>query len=152
MDEVLDGDGKAASGLDHERAGELVAVAEPDAWFTYYYWLDDAPRARLRARAWTSTASPATTRPSCSWTRPTRWSRPRAGLALARKKARPALHDERGPAGPGARCAARHGRLPDDPADGPVLLCGDPAGKRDRVAAHDVRDLVLELAGLPGGA
>ena len=24
------------------RSGELVAVAEPDAWFTYYYWLDDA--------------------------------------------------------------------------------------------------------------
>ena len=29
-------------GLDHERSGELVAVAAPDAWFTYYYWLDDA--------------------------------------------------------------------------------------------------------------
>ena len=23
-------------------AGELVAVADADAWFTYYYWLDDA--------------------------------------------------------------------------------------------------------------
>ncbi len=27
--------------LDHPRSGELVALAEPDAWFTYYYWLDD---------------------------------------------------------------------------------------------------------------
>ena len=40
--EVLDASGKAAHGLDHPRAGELVLVAEPDAWFTYYYWLDDA--------------------------------------------------------------------------------------------------------------
>jgi predicted AlkP superfamily pyrophosphatase or phosphodiesterase len=24
------------------RAGDLVAVAKPDAWFTYYYWFDDA--------------------------------------------------------------------------------------------------------------
>src|SRR6185503_8803160 len=40
--EVLDEAGKRAQHLDHERAGELVAVAEPDAWFTYYYWLDDA--------------------------------------------------------------------------------------------------------------
>ncbi|MDQ4112171.1 MAG: alkaline phosphatase family protein, partial [Actinomycetota bacterium] len=40
--EVLDRAGQAAYGLDHERAGELVLVAEPDAWFTYYYWLDDA--------------------------------------------------------------------------------------------------------------
>ena len=27
--------------LDHPRSGELVALARPDAWFTYYYWLDD---------------------------------------------------------------------------------------------------------------
>ncbi len=25
----------------HERAGDLIVVAEEDAWFTYYYWLDD---------------------------------------------------------------------------------------------------------------
>ena len=40
--EVLDGAGKAAHALDHPRAGELVLVADPDAWFTYYYWRDDA--------------------------------------------------------------------------------------------------------------
>lgn len=39
--EVLDAAGKVAHGLDHARAGDLVAVAAPDAWFTYYYWLDD---------------------------------------------------------------------------------------------------------------
>lgn len=39
--EVLDQAGKERYGLNHERAGELVAIAEPDAWFTYYYWLDD---------------------------------------------------------------------------------------------------------------
>lgn len=27
--------------LDHPRSGEWVALAEPDAWFTYYYWNDD---------------------------------------------------------------------------------------------------------------
>lgn len=27
--------------LDHPRSGELIALAERDAWFTYYYWLDD---------------------------------------------------------------------------------------------------------------
>jgi len=42
VDQVLDGGGIRAHGLDHERSGELVAVAAPDAWFTYYYWLDDA--------------------------------------------------------------------------------------------------------------
>lgn len=28
--------------LDHPRSGELIALAQPDAWFAYYYWLDDA--------------------------------------------------------------------------------------------------------------
>ncbi|WP_436717331.1 alkaline phosphatase family protein [Roseiconus lacunae] len=27
--------------LDHPRSGELVALADGDAWFTYYYWLAD---------------------------------------------------------------------------------------------------------------
>lgn len=27
--------------LDHARSGELIALAESDAWFAYYYWLDD---------------------------------------------------------------------------------------------------------------
>ena len=38
---VLDQEGKRAHGLAHPRAGELIAVSKPDAWFTYYYWLDD---------------------------------------------------------------------------------------------------------------
>lgn len=33
---------KRAAGLDHSRAGDLIAVARENAWFTYYYWLDDA--------------------------------------------------------------------------------------------------------------
>ncbi len=28
-------------GLNHDRSGDLVAVADKDSWFTYYYWLDD---------------------------------------------------------------------------------------------------------------
>lgn len=27
--------------LNHDRSGELVVVSNHDAWFTYYYWLDD---------------------------------------------------------------------------------------------------------------
>jgi predicted AlkP superfamily pyrophosphatase or phosphodiesterase len=39
--EILDDAAKRAAGLDHPRSGELVLVASPGAWFTYYYWLDD---------------------------------------------------------------------------------------------------------------
>jgi predicted AlkP superfamily pyrophosphatase or phosphodiesterase len=39
---VLDRSAQAGWQIDHARSGELIVVAEPDAWFTYYYWLDDA--------------------------------------------------------------------------------------------------------------
>jgi len=39
--EVLDDEGKAEYGIDHENSGELVLVAEPSAWFQYYWWDDD---------------------------------------------------------------------------------------------------------------
>lgn len=42
VDYVLDAEGKKTHHLDHPRSGDLVAVAKPGAWFTYYYWLDDA--------------------------------------------------------------------------------------------------------------
>ncbi len=42
IEQVLDTAGKEEHHLNHPRAGDLVAIARPDAWFTYYYWLDDA--------------------------------------------------------------------------------------------------------------
>ncbi|HEX5220019.1 MAG TPA: nucleotide pyrophosphatase/phosphodiesterase family protein [Verrucomicrobiae bacterium] len=34
-------DEKAAHGLNHPRAGDLIVIAKEHAWFTYYYWLED---------------------------------------------------------------------------------------------------------------
>jgi predicted AlkP superfamily pyrophosphatase or phosphodiesterase len=42
IDQVLDGQMLRGKGLQHERAGDLVAVAKERYWFSYYYWLDDA--------------------------------------------------------------------------------------------------------------
>jgi hypothetical protein len=39
---VLDCAAKRGLGVDHERSGDLIAVAKENAWFTYYYWLDDS--------------------------------------------------------------------------------------------------------------
>lgn len=41
VDRAYDRTEQIALGLDHDRSGELVALSQPDAWFTYYYWLDD---------------------------------------------------------------------------------------------------------------
>jgi hypothetical protein len=42
VERVLGPAEKTAAGIDHPRAGQLIAVAAENAWFSYYYWLDDA--------------------------------------------------------------------------------------------------------------
>lgn len=42
VDQVLDRAAQQAAGIAHPRSGDLVAVSREDAWFTYYYWLDDS--------------------------------------------------------------------------------------------------------------
>ncbi|MEV4568794.1 nucleotide pyrophosphatase/phosphodiesterase family protein [Nonomuraea sp. NPDC049419] len=144
---VLDQDGKAAHDLDHPRSGELVLLAEPDAWFTYYYWLDDARApdfARLveihrkpgydPAELFFDPAAPGA-------------AKRRAGLALLRKKLGMRYLMSVVGLDAGARAVrGSHGLLPADPADAPVLLCSDPAPARDRYAATEVKDLLLRLA------
>lgn len=39
--DVLDEHGKVEKKIAHKRAGDLIAVSRPDAWFCYYYWTDD---------------------------------------------------------------------------------------------------------------
>lgn len=46
VDFVLDSETKGRLGIDHERSGELIAVCNPDHWFSYYWWtqLERAPQ------------------------------------------------------------------------------------------------------------
>ncbi|GJF33626.1 alkaline phosphatase family protein [Kitasatospora sp. NE20-6] len=150
VDLVLDAEGKAAHGLDHPRSGELVLVAGPDAWFTYYYWLDDACAPDF-ARTVEIHRKPGYDPAELLFDPEAPGAaRRRAALALARKKL--GLRYTMDVVGLDAAARAvrgSHGRLPDDPADGPVLLCSAVSAARDRIAATEVKGLLLELAGLP---
>jgi predicted AlkP superfamily pyrophosphatase or phosphodiesterase len=146
VDLVLDDAGKAAHGLDHPRAGELVLVAEPDAWFTYYYWLDDARAPDFAhlveihrkpgydpAELFFDPAAPG-------------GAKRRAAVALARKKLGMRYLMSVVGLDAGARAVrGSHGRLPADPADAPMLLCSDPAAAQERIAATEVKDFLLGL-------
>ncbi|WP_165987308.1 alkaline phosphatase family protein [Streptomyces sp. YIM 98790] len=148
VDLVLDRAAQRDHGLDHERSGELVLVAAPESWFTYYYWTDDA-RAPDFARGVEIHRKPGYD-PAELFFDPAEpvAARARAGLNLARKKLGLRYAMDVVPLD-GRWVRGTHGRLPDDPQDGPVLLCTDPAHKRDALAAADVRDLLLDLAALP---
>jgi len=38
---ILDRSEQSSYHINHERAGDLVLMADTDSWFTYYFWLDD---------------------------------------------------------------------------------------------------------------
>ncbi|WP_326799338.1 alkaline phosphatase family protein [Streptomyces sp. NBC_01808] len=144
--DVLSDSGKKAHGLDHPRAGELVAVAEPDAWFTYYYWLDD-DRAPDFAQLVEIHRKPGYD-PAELFMDPTDpYVRLRAVSAIARKKAGMRYRLAVVPLDP-APVRGTHGRLPDDERDGPVLLTTRPGATSGPVPATDVKSLLLSLAGL----
>lgn len=146
VEAVLDADGKAAVGLAHPRAGELVVVAERDAWFTYYYWLDDE-RAPDFARTVEIHRKPGYDPAELFMDPEDRFVKVRAGLALARKALGLRYTMDVVPLHP-APVRGSHGRLPDDPVDGPVVICSDAPAARDRLAATDVKPFLVELAGI----
>ncbi|MEU5199515.1 nucleotide pyrophosphatase/phosphodiesterase family protein [Streptomyces scabiei] len=146
VDAVLDDAGKAAHGLDHERSGELVAVADPDAWFTYYYWLDD-DRAPDFARQVEIHRKPGYDPAELLYDETVPAVKLRAIGQVARKKLGFRYRLSTVPLDP-AGVSGSHGRLPADPDDGPVLLCSAPEQARDGYAATEIKQLLLTLAGL----
>jgi predicted AlkP superfamily pyrophosphatase or phosphodiesterase len=145
--EVLAEPGKADHGLDHERAGELVLVADPDAWFTYYYWLspDRAPDFASHVEIHRKPGYD----PAELLFDPAGPGKAKARAAAALFRKRLGLRYRMNVVGLDAGADAirgSHGRLPDSAADSPVLLCSSelPA---ERFAATDVKALLLRLAG-----
>nr|WP_202429641.1 nucleotide pyrophosphatase/phosphodiesterase family protein [Streptomyces sp. SID4945] len=146
VDEIWDRTEQAAYGIDHPHAGELVAVAEPDAWFTYYYWLDDG-RAPDFAHGVEIHRKPGYDPAELFFDPSVPAVRAKAALGVLRKKAGMRAPLTVVPLDPGL-VRGSHGRLPAEDRDGPLLLCSDPAKERDRYHATEVKELLLGLNGL----
>ena len=120
VERVLGETEKEAAHLNHPRAGELVVVAEPDAWFTYYYWLDDA-RAPDFARIVDIHRKPGYD-PVEMFTDPTiKLLMPRVALKLLRKKLGFRMLMDIIPLD-ATLVKGSHGRPPATPAEGPLLM------------------------------
>lgn len=147
LDVLLDDEGKKAHHLDHPRSGELVALAEPDAWFTYYYWLDDA-RAPDFAPLVEIHRKPGYDPVELFMDPLDPYVKVKAATALARKKLGMRYRMAVVPLD-ASPVRGSHGRLPERDEDGPLLICSAPHAVGDRIAATDVKSLLLALAGLP---
>lgn len=139
--------------LDHPRAGDVVAVAARGAWFAYPYWLDEAAAPDF-ARTVDIHRKPGYD--PCELLLDPRLAlggKPRILRRLLQKKLGMRYLMDVVPLDP-SLVRGTHGRLPDDPREGPLFLCsrpfeacgGEPDG--ERVAMGSVRERVLALLGL----
>ncbi|MEU1970819.1 nucleotide pyrophosphatase/phosphodiesterase family protein [Microbacterium sp. NPDC019599] len=150
VDEVLDREGQARYGLDHERSGELVVVAEPGAWFTYYFWLDD-DRAPEYARGVDIHRKPGYDPAELFFDPADPLAKAKAGLNLVKKKLGLRYAMTTVPLDPSC-VRGTHGRLPSTAIDAPLLVTSDSTiigDSVDSIRAADVHDLILNAHGVP---
>jgi len=134
---------KTTNGLDHPNSGELVAVSAPDRWFSYYYWLDDA-RAPDFARTVDIHRKPGYDPVELFIDPAIRFPKLAAGWRLAKRMLGfrqlmdvISLKDTQ-------LVKGAHGRITDDPADGPLVISSEAALLPDGpVEATDFKALML---------
>jgi predicted AlkP superfamily pyrophosphatase or phosphodiesterase len=141
VESVSVGDERRQLGLDHARSGDIVAMSRADAWFSYYYWLDDA-----RAPDWARTVdihrkpgfdpvelflNPALRFPklSVAWRLAKRAAGQRALMDVIPLDA--------------TLVRGSHGRITDDAAEGPLLISSRPDLAAGPVRADQIKALML---------
>ncbi|HVC97512.1 MAG TPA: alkaline phosphatase family protein, partial [Pirellulales bacterium] len=146
IDMVLDRRRQAEFGIDHPRSGELVSVAAPGAWFTYYFWLDDALAPDF-ARTVDIHRKPGYDPVELFVDPALRFPRLRIARRLAQKKLGFRYYmDVIGLDATMVR--GSHGRLPApgrEAGEGPVFISSSRAIERDAVPMTAVKEMLLGL-------
>lgn len=138
---VLVGEERSGIGLDHERSGEVVALSEPDAWFAYPYWLDDA-RAPDFARTIDIHRKPGFDPCEMFFDPALTWPKGRAIRRLIQKKLGFRTLFDVIPLDP-TLVRGGHGLPAADPLDRPLLVADGPEPGDASLKTTDFRDLLL---------
>ncbi|HET8735778.1 MAG TPA: nucleotide pyrophosphatase/phosphodiesterase family protein [Pricia sp.] len=137
VEKVLAGEEIEAAGLNHDRSGDLVLLADADSWFTYYFWLDDA-KAPDYARMVDIHKKPGYDPVEMMTDPKDPWIMPKVAGKLLKKKMgfRTVLNIIPLNA---KLVKGSHGRVPEDKADYPILISNNTiADFKDEIDATDV--------------
>lgn len=145
IERVLAADALHEAGLDHPRAGELVAISAPDRWFTYYFWEDDA-KAPPYARVIDIHAKP-------GYDPLELFMNPNAPLKVPRMMLRLGLRALGFNVGPimnfvpfdATLVKGSHGRLTEKDDDGPLFATTAKLALPERLPMTDVKAKLLEI-------
>jgi predicted AlkP superfamily pyrophosphatase or phosphodiesterase len=142
---VLAGEERTSVGLQHPRAGELVVLAEADAWFAYPYWLDDRLAPDF-ARTVDIHRKPGYDPCELFFDPDFLWPRGRAMLRLLQKKLGFRTLFDVIPLRP-ELVRGSHGVPPENPDDRPVLVGDGPPPASGELSMTAVRSLLLQSLG-----
>jgi predicted AlkP superfamily pyrophosphatase or phosphodiesterase len=143
VQQVLDGEEIEAAGLNHGRSGDIILISDAESWFTYYWWQDDA-RAPDYARTVNIHAKPGYD--PCELFIDPEITLPKARIAwtLAKKIAGFRYLMDVIPLD-ATLVKGSHGRIPDDPKDGPIFMTSEPRFlRKGTIPATGVYTLLLD--------
>jgi predicted AlkP superfamily pyrophosphatase or phosphodiesterase len=143
--EVFSGSEREKLHLQHPRSGEIVVLAQPDAWFSYPYWIDD-DQAPDFARTVDIHRKPGFDPCELFFEPDLFWPRGRAALRLLQKKLGFRTLFDVIPLKPEI-VRGSHGLMPSAEDDRPILI-GDGPAPPNELPMTAVRDLVLGALGL----
>ena len=142
---VLDRRARVSMGIEHPRGGDLVLLAEPDAWFAYPYWLDD-DRAPDFARSVDIHRKPGYDPAELFFDPRLRAPRLRVARRVLQKKLGMRYRLDVVPLNP-AQIRGSHGLEVSDPADGPLAITDHPMGMQGVHGLSDIKDYALRAMG-----
>ena len=146
VDQIYAGEERTQIGLHHARAGDLVLLAKPNAWFAYPFWLDDR-RAPDYARTVDIHRKPGYDPCELFFDPKLLWPMGRAmGRVLQKKLGLRALVDVI-PLD-AQLVKGSHGLRMNDPEDQPVLIGSGPVPSSSTIDMTEIRDRVLHQFGL----
>jgi hypothetical protein len=141
VDRVYAGEERAAIGLNHPRAGDLVVLAKPNAWFAYPFWLDDR-KAPDYARTVDIHRKPGYDPCELLFDPNLLWARGRAYAKVALKKLGFRTLVDVIPLD-ASLVKGSHGLCVSDPLDKPVFIGAGPPPSAAIVHQTEIRDWIL---------
>ncbi|MDH5397433.1 MAG: alkaline phosphatase family protein [Cyclobacteriaceae bacterium] len=143
VEHVLDAEGKKKWHIDHDRAGDLVAIADKDSWFTYYYWMDDNKSPDF-ARIVDIHKKPGYDPVEMHTNPKIKFLIPRIAFKVLKKKLGFRMLMDVIPLD-ATLIKGSHGRIPEDKKDWPVLISSEPALlPADHLEAVEVYDVIYK--------
>jgi len=139
---VLAGEEREVIYLRHERSGDLVALSEPDAWFAYPFWLDDA-QAPDYARTVDIHRKPGYDPCELFFDPRLRWPKGRAFLCFVQKKLGFRTLFDVVPLD-ASLVRGSHGLPAVEPGDRPLLIGDGPAPPKGELPAAAVHSLLCQ--------